>query len=117
MERLNQLKNLVVMAMADGALAEDEVGFLSQRCIELGMGEEDLRDAITYALNDSAALQLPTAPADQEALLRDLIRMMAADGSLDESEKRLFALAAAMMKIDNIQLHRLIDEAIHRGGE
>lgn len=39
----------------------------------------------------------------------DLIRMMAADGQLNESEKRLFALAAAKMNFSEDKLNQLID--------
>lgn len=112
MESLNQLKNIVVMAVADGALAEDEVALLSDRCVELGIGEVELQQALAYALGDAPALQLPREPAQQEQLLRDLIRMMGADGVLAESEKRLFALAAAKMRFDSARLHALIDEVI-----
>lgn len=109
MERIEQLRNLVVMAVADGSLGEDELQLLAHRCAELGLDEEELRSVVSYALSEDAALRLPTAPADQEALLSDLMRMMAADGHLAETEKRLFALAAAKMNFDAEQIHRLID--------
>ena len=64
---------------------------------------------ISFALSDQAALRLPTDPAEQEALLTDLIRMMAADGQLSEAEKRLFALAAAKMNFDSNRVNQLID--------
>ncbi|QEG39452.1 tellurite resistance TerB family protein [Roseimaritima ulvae] len=112
MDPLKHLKNIVVMAIADGALAEDEVALLSDRCVELGIGEAELQQAIIYALGDAPALQLPREPEQQEQLLRDLIRMMGADGVLAESEKRLFALAAAKMRYDSARLHALIDEVV-----
>jgi hypothetical protein len=40
--------------------------------------------------------------------------MMAADGHLDESEKRLFALAAAKMQLTTADVERLIDETLDR---
>lgn len=114
MDALAQLKNILVMAVADGTLGEDEVALLTDRCVELGMGEAELQEAVAYALSESPALELPTDPAQQEALLGDLIRMMAADGVLTESEKRLFALAAAMMKFDNERLNALLDDVVGR---
>ena len=112
MQRMDQLKNLIVMAIADGSLGEHELTLLSERCQELGLGEQDLREAIAYALSDDAALQLPRDPAAQESLLSDLIRMMAADGRLTENEKRLFALAAAKMEISEQRLTHLIDTLV-----
>ncbi|MEX0824650.1 MAG: TerB family tellurite resistance protein [Pirellulaceae bacterium] len=106
------MKNLIVMAVADGSFSEEEISFLSERCVEWGLGEDGFRDALVRALNDDAALQLPTEPAAQEALLSDLIRTMAADGKLHESEKRLFALAAVKMGIETDRLDALIDRVV-----
>lgn len=112
MRRLDQLKNLIVMAVADGSLGDHELALLSDRCEELGLGEQELQQAIRFALSDDAALQLPRDREAQESLLSDLIRMMAADGRLTESEKRLFALAAAKMEISDERLNHLIDTLV-----
>jgi len=106
------LKNLIVMAIADGSFSEDEVNFLSERCVAMGLDEHAFRDALQAALDDDVAIRLPQAADAQDALLGDLIRMMAADGHLDEQEKQLFALAAAKMGIDDTRLHHLIDELV-----
>ncbi len=42
MQQLDHLKNLVVMASADGSLSEQEIALLIDRCSELGLAEEDL---------------------------------------------------------------------------
>ena len=113
MDRLALLKNLVVMAIADGALAEHELSLLSDRCSELGLEEDELRSAVSFALSDDASLELPTNEAEQEAVLSDLIRMMAADGHMTEGEKRLFALAAAKMNFSGEKLDQLIDRLVN----
>lgn len=109
---LDQLKNLVIMAVADGSFSEEEITFLSERCVAWGFDEAEFRDAFVHALRNDAVLHLPTQPAAQDALLSDLIRMMAADGQLHESEKRLFALAAAKMQIETDHLDALIDRLV-----
>ena len=112
--RRQHLRNLVVMAFADGSLGEREVNLVADRCGELGLDEYDLQKAIEFGLGDEAALEIPPSQAEREELVRDLIRMMAADGHLDESEKRLFALAAAKMSISAADVERLIDETLGR---
>jgi uncharacterized membrane protein YebE (DUF533 family) len=107
-----RLRNLVVMAFADGTLGEREVNLVADRCAELGLDEFDLRKAIEFGLGDNAALEIPTDPVERQSLLRDLIRMMAADGRLEEREKRLFALAAAKISITAAEVERLIDETL-----
>jgi uncharacterized tellurite resistance protein B-like protein len=114
LDNLDLLKNLVVMSAADGSLAEEEISLLFDRCAELGLSEEDLEKAISFALSSEASLILPTDPKQQEAVLEDLIRMMAADGRLEESEKRLFALSAAKMGFPSEQLDALIDRLVRR---
>jgi len=115
LEKLDLLKNLVVMSAADGSLSEEEISFLIDRCSSLGLSEDDLEKAIAFALSDEASLVLPKERAEQEAVLEDLMRMMAADGQLAESEKRLFALSAAKMGFPSNQLDTLIDRLV-RGG-
>ena len=101
------------MALADGSLCEREVNFVTDRCAALGLGEDELREAVRFALNEDAAVSLPTEPEAQEALMTDLLRMMAADGQLTETEKRLFALAAAKLNFDAQQLDQLIQRLSH----
>ena len=112
MQHLDHLKNLVIMASADGALSEREIALLVDRCSDMGLEEADLGKAVAYALSDEASLKLPTEKAEQIAMLTDLIRIMAADGKLSEVEKRLFALAAAKMNIDRADLDHLIDKLV-----
>lgn len=107
-----QLRNLVVMAFADGSLGEREVNLVADRCFDLGLHEHDLQKAVEFGLGDAAELELPTIPSEREALLVDLIRMMAADGQLEEGEKRLFALAAAKMSMSAVDVERLIDKIL-----
>jgi uncharacterized tellurite resistance protein B-like protein len=111
-KRRLQLRNLIVMAFADGSLGEREVNLVADRCAELGLDEYDLQKAVEFGLGDDAALELPIDHAAQVELMLDLIRMMAADGHLDEGEKRLFALAAARMSIDTTEIEQLIDVAL-----
>ena len=112
MQHLDHLKNLVIMASADGSLSESEIALLIDRCSEMGLHEADLGKAVAYALSDDASLKLPTVKSEQVAMLTDLIRIMAADGKLSEVEKRLFALAAAKMGIERKELDDLIDKLV-----
>ncbi len=109
MNAQEHLRNLLVMALADGSLNEQEVGFVTDRCLQLGLDESVLRDSLRYALEDGATISLPSDRESQETLLGDLLRMMAADGELEESEKRLFALAAAKLGFEANDVDAIID--------
>ncbi|MEM8734427.1 MAG: TerB family tellurite resistance protein [Planctomycetota bacterium] len=112
MEHLDHLKNLVIMAAADGSLSEQEIALLVDRAAALGLDEEDLEKAIAFALSGEAKLKFPVDRAEQNQMLADLMKMMAADGELQEVEKRLFALAAAKMGIEKQELEALIDKLV-----
>jgi uncharacterized tellurite resistance protein B-like protein len=113
-QHLDHLKNLVIMASADGHLSEQEIALLVDRCAALGLDEEDLEKAIGFALSGQAKLKFPIDRTEQNEMLTDLIRMMAADGKLTEIEKRLFALAAAKMGIEKLELEVLIDQLVEK---
>lgn len=112
-KRRRQLRSLVVMALADGSLGEREAHLVADRCAELGLDEYDMRKAVEYGLADDAAVSIPTDRGEQVALIEDLVRMMAADGRMDEGEKRLFALVAAKMSLplDDVDriIHRIVE--------
>lgn len=112
MQQLDHLKNLVIMAAADGSLSEQEIALLVDRSAALGLDEEDLEKAIAFALSGEAKLKFPVDRTEQNQMLADLMRMMAADGKLTEVEKRLFALAAAKMGIEKADLESLIDKLV-----
>lgn len=113
-KRRRQLRNLVVMALADGSLGEREVNLVADHCVDLGLDEYDLQKAVEFGLGDDAALELPNEDSERKGLIRDLIRMMAADGKLEEGEKRLFALAAAKMSLSATDVEQLIDETLRQ---
>ncbi|MFO0941744.1 MAG: TerB family tellurite resistance protein [Pirellulales bacterium] len=117
MDSFDRLKNLAVMSAADGSLSENEIALLVDRCHELGLTEEHLEKAIAFALSRQATMALPTDLNEQESVLEDLIRMMAADGQLAESEKRLFALVAAKMSFPTERLDSLIDRLVKSVGK
>lgn len=110
--RRRHLRNLVVMAFADGQLGQREVDLFADRCSELDLGEKELTEAISFGLSDDAALELPVDSNDCNETMRDLVRMMAADGVVDEGEKRLFALAAARMNMSVEDIDQLIRDTV-----
>ena len=112
METTDKLKNLLVMAAADGSLTDREIAFLTERCESWEVSDSEFAEAIQYAIAPGAELAIPETESERIAMLEDLVRMMAADGQLAETEKKLFATAAAQMQIDQAQLDRIIDGLI-----
>ena len=113
-KRRQLLRNLVVMAFADGSLGEREINLVADRCVDLGLDEYDLQKAIEFGLGDEASLELPTEMEQRRELMQELIRMMAADGTLAEAEKRLFALAAVKMELTEKDVNEIITRTVKK---
>ena len=107
-----KLRNLLLMAAADGSLTEREIIFLTDRCKQWDISEDVFADAVRYAISDSAKLEIPESHEDRVDMLKELLRMMAADGSLMDAEKQLFATAAVAMDISDEELKDIIDSMV-----
>lgn len=112
MTPLERFQHLLAMAAADERMNEAELGFLSERAFELGISPEEFHSALQTAISDKSNLAIPSGAAERRALLKDLIRMMAADGALQDREKNLFANIASAMDVDTNELHQIIDATI-----
>jgi uncharacterized tellurite resistance protein B-like protein len=108
-------RNLLIVAASDGKMNEAELRMLSHRAAEWGITDDQFEDAIHDAIHGQAMLTLPLEPAERAEMLKDMIRMMAADGRLEEHEKALFALASAALGVDTEGLNRLIDSVLEEG--
>lgn len=107
-----KLRNLLVMASADGSLTEREIAFLADRREKWGVPEDVFADAIRHAISDSPELELPESQEDRIDMLREMLQMMAADGELADVEKQLFATASVAMDISDEQLKEIIDSMV-----
>ena len=113
MDPVDSFRNLLLMAASDGRMSESELRLLSHRATEWGITDDQFEDAIEQALSGRAELTLPEEAGEKTEFLKDMIRMMAADGEMSEPEKQLFALASSVLGFDGKQLNRLIDEVIN----
>ena len=112
MSNKDQFKNLILMAAADGKIREAELRLLSDRAMQWGITDDEFEDAIQYAMSKDAVLHIPNGREERFALLKDLMRMMAADGEMAPSERKLFAHAASALEVGDEELNRLIDEVV-----
>ena len=109
----DKIRNLLVMAAADGAFTTDEVQMLALRAERWGLSDAEFAEALTYATSTDAEIIIPDTPAECLNLLRHLLEVMAADGKLSESEKHLFARAAGKMDLPMEDIDKLIDEMLN----
>jgi uncharacterized tellurite resistance protein B-like protein len=112
MSAADNFRNLLLVAASDGRMAEAELRLLSHRAAEWGITDDEFETALQDAIRGDAALTLPADPAERTLLLKDMIRMMAADGRMTDSEKQLFALASTVLGVEADALNQLIDSVL-----
>lgn len=93
-QRLGQLKNLVMLASADGKLTDSELAILLAVASREKLTPEEFNKVIDDP--DSVSITLPEDEETKLAYLRDMVAMMMIDGELDEHELaicKLYAMA------------------------
>jgi len=114
MDRIKLLKNLLIMAAVDGSFTEEEIRFLSDRAEAWGIPDHEFAKAIDHVLSEGPALTIPDTKDARIELLQDLVRMIGSDGEMADTEKQLFAAAAAAMNISGDELDRIIDNVLDK---
>jgi uncharacterized tellurite resistance protein B-like protein len=102
----------MVLAAADGRMTEEEIVFLSLRASRWGITDEQFQETLEFAKSREADLEVPTNRQERREMLADMLRMMAVDGDLSETERRLFAVVAATMGFEREELNALIDHVV-----
>ena len=113
MERIDLFQNLMIMAMADSKLTEEELRMLSGRAVRWGISNEQFEQALEVARKPDACLSIPAGVTERREMLRELLRMMAVDGELADIEKQVFAVAAATANVTGMELDELLDSILN----
>ncbi|MCA9198787.1 MAG: hypothetical protein R3C28_27395 [Pirellulaceae bacterium] len=112
MSEREKFKNILIMAAADGRMNEAELRLLSDRATEWGITDEEFEEMLHQAIEGRASITIPTDQNDRDEFLKDMIRMMAADGHTSDGEKKLIAVCSAVLGITGEHLNRIIDEVL-----
>ncbi len=93
-QRLGQLKNLVMLAAADGRLTDSELAVLLAVASRENISPDDFNRVIEDP--DSVTIDLPVDEDTKLAYLRDMVALMMVDGELEEQELaicKIYAMA------------------------
>lgn len=84
LQRLGQLKNLVMLAAADGRVTDSELAVLLAVASRENISPDDFNRVIEDP--DSITIDLPDDEDTKLAYLRDMVALMMVDGELEEQE-------------------------------
>lgn len=113
MDTSELFRNLIHLAAADGKFTSEEIEFLVQRAERWKIPDSEF-DAVIKGLGDDphVELHIPEGHRDRIQLMKEMIRLMAVDGELAETEKRLCALASSRMEFNSFQFDEILKEVI-----
>lgn len=114
MDRVELFHNLVNLAAADGKFTQEEVEFLASRAQQWGIPDDEFETALAGISEGQIEITVPHSREDRVALLKEMIRLMAADGELAEMEKDLCAQASARMDFTIDEFQQLLHEVVHQ---
>ena len=93
-QRLGQLKNLVMLAAADGHLTDSELAVVLAVASRENITPEEFDQVVDNP--DSVTIALPEDEDTKLAYLRDMVALMMIDGELEEQEMaicKIYAMA------------------------
>ena len=105
-EKLSHLKNLVMIAFADGKLEDNEVAALTTVMTREGLTPSDLEKCIKNP--NSIKFFPPKAPEQRVNYLKDMVLLMMCDGDIDERELTICKVTAIALGFR----HEVIDAMI-----
>ena len=96
-------RDLTAMAIADGQVTPDEKEAMSTICHLEGVDEKKLMDALRGGY-DKVAEEIPNTRQAKEVYLRDLIKLIGADGYAAPQEIYLFQIVASRMGLNQMDV-------------
>ena len=102
-----RLAVLAAVAMADGSLDPAERALLESICDNLGLGRNDLAQALAQP-RSICLEELPKATAEKRELLVDVFRVAAADGRVGSREEKMARKVAAALGLKETDLQQCL---------
>jgi len=97
-EKKSHFKNLVMMAFADGQLAEGEQQFLASVGARMGLSPAEVSEVLSKP--EKVKLRVPSSQEEKISQMIDLVGMMMIDGNIDRKEYLLCMAFAKQMGLD-----------------
>ncbi len=108
---------LVSAAFVDGVLAAPERDVLQQKAAALKIPVREMNEIIALGEQRKLSVSLPATSLERDALLEDLIEVVAADGRVEAPEYHLLARFAETLKIALPELRVRVNRRMQANSE
>ena len=110
--KLELFHNLVNLAASDLKFTDEEIQYLADRANEWDIPNDEFAIAMVGVTEGEFEINLPEAEEDRVELIKEMVRLMAADGELAETEKRICATSSGRMGFSTEDFSRILDEVL-----
>lgn len=112
MNQLELFHSLVNLAAVDNKFTDKEIQFLAERAEKWNISSDEFETAIAGISTGELEVKIPDSFEDRVVMLKEMVRLIAVDGELAETEKRLCAYASGRMDFTTRQFTQILDEVI-----
>ena len=105
------LRNVLVLAVADGTVTKEEKAYVEALRERLGIGGEEFARLCGEVRNGGRKVVLPRGPVEAEQALFTLVGLAVADGKITAPEQRLLGRLGEHLGIGKGQLETMVEQA------
>lgn len=113
MDPVQLFHNLINLAAIDQKFTDEEIDYLIEVANRYNIPSEEFETGLTGIREGMIEVKLPEGEEDRQMLMKEMIKLMAVDGELNEMEKRLCAQASAKMDFTSGQFSELLNEVLN----
>jgi len=110
------LKNVMVLALADGQLSDEEKAYIDQLRRSLGIDEDEFRRLVDQVRESPKSIVMPSDPAAAADAVRLLAELAAADGQIGDLEQRVVRRAGRRAGMGEAAVESMLAQIAAAGG-
>ncbi len=103
---LGQVKNLIMLAQADGRASESELAVIAGIATREQLTQQELDHLIDHP--ESVHIQLPDDEATRQRYLKDMVQLMMIDGDLNDTELAMCKLYAVSLGFESTSVEQIV---------
>jgi uncharacterized tellurite resistance protein B-like protein len=112
MDNTELFHNLVNLAAIDAKFSDEEINFLVERANRWGIPNEEFETAMAGISTGEIQVNIPDSHEDRVELMKEMLRLIAVDGEMADTEKRLCATVSGRMDFTSQQFSEILNEVI-----
>lgn len=105
-KRLGQVKNLIMLALADGKATESELALIAAIASREELTQEELDNLIDHP--DQVQIELPEDDGEKLRYIEDMVALMMIDGDLDDNELAMCKVYAIALGYESSIVEKMI---------